>query len=238
MTKERLQSISLEELEDLARKQGYDFTGATDRDRAALTEFVLENFKELEREREEENNLSIRVEQSKYQVTERETADGAGADAFPIEKRYNQTRVVFMVRDPNWAYAYWDLDNNLMEKLKKNTDEDQLVLRVHDVELIDFTGSNANSLFDIPIQIDDTSWYIYLPNQNCSYILELGIITEDKYRCLARSNLIRTPRNGFSDNFPSVDQDLAFDLLSGFDTFEGIGSSRAIPQRILAVPRE
>lgn len=232
MTKERLQSISLEELEVLARKQGYELTGAADR--AALTEFILENFKELERE--EENNLAIRVEQSKYQGTERETTDHA--DAFPIEKRYNQTRVVFMVRDPNWAYAYWDMDNNLLEKLKKNADGDQLVLRVHDVELIDFTGSNANSSFDIPIQIDDTSWYIYLPNQNCSYILELGIISEDKYRCLARSNPIRTPRNSFSDNFPSVDQGLTLNLLSGFDTFEGFGSSSGIPQRILAVPRE
>ncbi len=232
MTKERLQSISLEELEVLARKQGYELTGAADR--AALTEFILENFKELERE--EENNLAIRVEQSKYQGTERETTDHA--DAFPIEKRYNQTRVVFMVRDPNWAYAYWDLDNNLLEKLKKNADGDQLVLRVHDVELIDFTGSNANSSFDIPIQIDDTSWYIYLPNQNCSYILELGIISEDKYRCLARSNPIRTPRNSFSDNFPSADQGLTLNLLSGFDAFEGFGSSSGIPQRILAVPRE
>jgi len=238
MTKERLQSISLEELEDLARKQGYEFSGATDRDRAALTEFIQENFKELERERDEGNNLSIRVEQSKYQITERETADSAGADAFPIEKRYNQTRVVFMVRDPNWAYAYWDLDNHLLEKLKKNSDGDQLVLRVHDVELIDFTGSNANSSFDIPIQIDDTSWYIYLPNQNCSYVLELGILTEDKYRRLAGSNPIRTPRDGFSDNFPGADQELALDLLSGFDTLEGIGSSSAIPQRILAALRE
>jgi len=236
MTKERLQSISLEELEALAREQGYEFTGATNR--AALTEFIIENFRELEREREEENNPSIRVEGSKYQVTERETAEGLDAEAYPIEKRYNLTKVVFMVRDPNWAYAYWDLDSNLLEKLKKNADGDQLVLRVHDVELIDFTGSNANSSFDIPIQIDDTSWYIYLPNQNCSYILELGIVSEGKYRCLARSNPIRTPRNGFSDNFPSVDQDLTLNLFSGFDTLEGIGSSSGIPQRILAVPRE
>ncbi len=236
MTRERLQSISLEELEALARKQGCEFTGANDR--AALTEFILENFKELEREREDENNPSIRVEESKYQITERETPDGESADTYPVEKRYNQTKVVFMVRDPNWAYAYWDLDNNLLEKLKKNVDGDQLVLRVYDVDLIDFTGSNANSSFDIPIQIDDTSWYIYLPNQNCSYILELGIISEDKYRCLARSNLIRTPRNDFSDNYPSVDQDLTLDLLWGFDPFESIGSSSGIPQRILAVPRE
>ena len=236
MTKERLQSISLEELEDLARQQGYEFTGATDR--AALTEFILENFRELEREREDENNLSIRVEERKYQVTERKTADCIDVDTYPIEKRYNQTKVVFMVRDPNWAYAYWDLDNNLLEKLKKSADGDQLVLRVHDVELIDFTGSNAKSSFDIPIQIDDTSWYIYLPNQNCSYILELGSISEGKYRCLARSNPIKTPRNDFSDNYPSVDQDPASSLIWEFDTFEGIGSSSGIPQRILAVTRE
>jgi hypothetical protein len=232
MTKERLQAISLEELETLAHKQGYEFTGAIDR--AALTEFILENFKELKREREAENNLAIRVEESKYQ--ERETSEDA--DAFPIEKRYDQTKVVFMVRDPNWAYAYWDLANNLLDELKNNADGDQLVLRVHDVELIDFTGSNANSSYDIPIQIDDTSWYIYLPNQNCSYILELGIISEGRYRCLARSNPVRTPRNGFSDTFPSIDEDLTLNLFSGFETYDDMGSSSGIPQRILAVPRD
>jgi hypothetical protein len=143
MTKERLQSISLEELEALAREQGYEFAGATDR--ADLTEFILENNKELEREREEENNPSIRVEETKYQVIERATADGGDAEAYRIEQRYNQTKVVFMVRDPNWAYAYWDLDSNLLEQLKIDADRDQLVLRVHDVDLIDFTGSNTRT---------------------------------------------------------------------------------------------
>jgi hypothetical protein len=63
-------------------------------------------------------------------------------------------------------------------------------------------------------------------------------MSKGKYRCLARSTPITTPRNGFADTLSSVDQELTLNLFSGFDTFEGIGSSSAIPQRILSVPRE
>jgi hypothetical protein len=225
MTKESLQTIPLEELVALAREEGYEEGGATDR--ATLTEFILENLKDRAREKEQENNPSIRVKESKYQITDPEAKERAGSEFYPIPDRYNQTKVVFMVRDPYWAFAYWEIDNKTHEKLPDKEESYNLILRVHETESIE------HSSFDIPIQFGDSSWYIYLPNQDCSYLLELGILREGRYSCLARSNPIRTAREGFAQS-----QDVALELHSDFDAYYGIGNSGSIPQRILAVGRE
>lgn len=225
MTKESLQSIPLEELVALAREEGYEEGGAADR--ATLAEFILENLKDRAREKEQENSPSIRVEDSKYQITDPESQEGLDTNIYPIADRYNQTKIVFMVRDPHWAFAYWELDNKTREKLPDKGESCQLILRVHETQI------PRHPSFDIPIQFGDSSWYIYLPNQDCDYILELGIISDGRYNCMVRSNPIRTPREGFSKS-----RGQALDLHPDFNSYFGISSSGAIPQRILAVGRE
>jgi hypothetical protein len=227
MTKESLQSIPLQELVALAQEEGYEEGGVADR--AALTEFILENLKERAREKEEENNPSVQVEESKYQITEPEAAGQPGPDIFPVADRYNQTRIVFMVRDPHWAYAYWDLENKWSDKLPIKGQSHYLVLRVRELNDADPADCGGKTSFDIPIQLGDSSWYIYLPNQDCRYLLELGVVLKGKYTCLARSNRIRTPRQC------GVDTGIAeLELVSHYSTYYLDGNSEAIPQRILA----
>jgi uncharacterized protein len=225
MNKESLQSIPLEELAALAREEGYEDGGAADR--TTLAEFILENQQDRARENEQENDPSIRVEESKYKIADAESGEPAGSELYPIQARYNRTKIVLMVRDPHWAFAYWDIDNQTREKLPDKEESCCLILRVHETE------SLGNTSFDIPIQHGDSSWYIYLPNQDCDYLLELGVISQGRYSCLARSNPIRTPREGFAES-----GDNAPDLYSDFSPRYGIGSSDSIPQRILTVGRE
>ncbi|UCF97622.1 MAG: DUF4912 domain-containing protein [Spirochaetaceae bacterium] len=227
MTKESLQLFTLEELVALARDEGYE--GGAAADRATLIEFILENLKESVREEQEENSPSIQVEDSKYQITE--FTEKPAVEDWPITDRYNQSKIVFMVRDPHWAFAYWDLENSCLEKLR--ADAENLILRVYEADTSGLPDSGVRSSFDIPIQLGDWSWYIYLPNQNCPYVLELGINADGKYRCLARSNTARTPRESVAKN-----QDSALEPFTDFDTHSASTSSAAIPQRILAGGRE
>ena len=225
MTRESLQAIPLEELVALAREEGYEEAGV--RDRANLTEFILESLKDRAREKEWENSPSIRVEESKYQITDAQSKERPGSVVYPIADRYNQTKLVFMVRDPHWAFAYWELDNNTLEKLSERAKKIHLILRVHETESV------QPSSFDIPIQFSDSSWYIYLPDQACIYILELGFIDRGRYSALATSNPIRTPRESFVQS-----PDCTAEIYPDFDPYSGIGASESIPQRILAVGRE
>jgi hypothetical protein len=224
MTKESLRSIPLEELVALAREEGYEEGGA--RDRAILIEFILENLKDRAREKERENSPSIRVEESKFQITDPQSSESAGPDIYPIAERYNQTKIVFMVRDPHWAFAYWELDKKALEKHPDEKDNVHLIVRVHE------TQSDQPVSFDIPIQFSDSSWYIYLPNQDCSYFLELGLVSRDRYSCLASSNLIHTPRETSAQS-----SGFALELHPDFVPYSGFGGSESIPQRILAVSR-
>ena len=229
MTEESLKSIPMAELAALARSEGFEVDGAADR--ATLTEFILENLRERKREQEEENDPSVRVEESKYQITESESLITPDPGGYSIEDRYNQTRIVFMVRDPHWAFAYWDLEDRLRETLPADEEAHQLVLRV-------LNQDSAAFCFDIPIRPDDASWYIYLPDQNRSYVLELGILSLGKYRCLAKSKAIGTPRETFSSRLPDDEPSSAFDLLAEFGGYQAAGASGAIPQRILAAGGE
>ncbi len=236
MTRERLQRIPLEELKALAGAEGYEFSSAIDR--STLIDLILENTGELRRERKEENNPSVRVEESKFDIADGEEPEEDGSILPSISKTYNQTKIVLMIRDPNWAFAYWDMDRPLRERLRLSTDVHPLVLRVHDVELVKFNGENSNSFFDIPIQLSDRRWYIYLPNTNCSYVIELGLVATVKYECLARSNTVRTPRDSLSEKPPdeSMAEESGSSLLGGFYSYRA--SSEGIPQRILSVLRD
>ena len=156
MTRERLQSISLSELEQIAHIQGIDIP--IDSSRQFLIEMIVDAFNENKRDRELQNNLSILGEERKYDIARDEEFALTDADTYDLPLRYNETCVVFMVRDPNWAFAYWDIEDQQVQGIKGSDHFEQLLLRVYDVELVDFDGTNAHSFFDIPIQFEDMSW--------------------------------------------------------------------------------
>ena len=197
---------------------------------------IVDAFNENKRDRELQNNLSILGEERKYYITRDEDFALTDTDIYPLPLRYNETYVVFMVRDPNCALPYWDVEEQHAQVIKANEHFEQLLLRVYDVELVDFDGTNANSFFDIPIQFADLSWYIYLPHQNCSYVLDLSYLIDNRFHCLCRSNVIKTPRRtppDFTLSGSGVRQNQLADETS--PSYSSLGN---IPQRIINKVRE
>jgi hypothetical protein len=227
MTRERLRSMPLEELAALARTAGLE--PAENMDSEELIELVLEGYQEMREEREEGNNPSVRVEEAKFEVGDEEVP--APAEGPCIPQRYNETRAVLMVRDPHWAYAYWDVEEAQAARVRKDPGFEQLVLRVQDLQ--------PASSFDIPIQWSDSSWYIYLPNQDADYLLELGYLASGKFRLLARSNQVRTPRESIAGEPPDETESLFLGISpEAFAAPSSAMNSEAIPQRILSAMRE
>ncbi len=231
MTRERLQSVPLEELAALARSAGLESVDSADR--AELIESLLESYEELRQEREEGNSPSVRVGEKKYEVAADEELQAPGEDPFPLPARYNETKVVLMIRDPHWAFAYWDIEAQKAQRVRKDANFEGLVLRVHDCE--------PSSSFDIPLQWEDSSWYIYLPNADCEYGLDLGYLAAGRFKLLARSNTIRTPRETVVESASGDAQTRALFLGIQPEALNGASSpmsSEAIPQRILSSLRE
>lgn len=89
---------------------------------------------------------------------------------------YGESRIVMMPRDPQWAYVYWDLPNDVREVVRRQGGE-ILTLRLYDV-----TGLEDESLPKLSIQehsCDELAreWYLSLPISDRDYQAEIGYRT-------------------------------------------------------------
>ena len=117
---------------------------------------------------------------------------------------YGETRITVMVRDPFWAYAYWEIEPQKLEELKRSIGKDaqqaQMILRVYDITDIEFNGTNAHHYFDIEITVMANNWYIHLGTPHKTFCVDIGLkTTTGKFYLLARSNIIKTPRAWMSE---------------------------------------
>ncbi len=118
-------------------------------------------------------------------------------DSLELPTRYDISRLALMPKDPNWLFATWDVAVADLEKtlrqMGSGAAEPKLTLRVYDVTLVDFNGSNANTSFDIDVG-SANNWYINLWNDNVSICVELGLKDElNRFYPIIRSNVVRTP---------------------------------------------
>jgi len=202
MTEERLHTFPLKELKKIADEVGVEITGPgreTIKDRQAIIALILEAYRETESEREEQNNLPIKAEEKKYGITRDSEVYRCEKYEYPIPAGYDEIKVVLMVRDPHWAFAYWDIKKAEAREIKSYSDFESLLLRVYEVDSEELSYSDTGGSFDIPIQFTDNSWYIYLPDADRSYFLELSFRSGGRYQVLTRSNIIITPRETMSE---------------------------------------
>ena len=116
-----------------------------------------------------------------------------------LPRAYGRDRLVLLVRDPWWLFAYWELTpTSRIETLRRLGAEAEgavEVLRVYDVTFIDFTGDNAWTLVDIEPTPGAESWYINVWKPAASYCAEMGVRTRaGRFVPIMRSNTVTTSR--------------------------------------------
>ena len=117
---------------------------------------------------------------------------------------YGDNRIVLMVRDPLWLFAYWEIRKDILNKVLNTlgplAHRAKTVIRVYDVTDIIFNGNNAHHRFDIDVTLEAQKWYIHAGLPDRVLCAELGILTANgTFRILARSNTVKTPRMGVSE---------------------------------------
>lgn len=149
-----------------------------------------------------------------------------------LPSSYDQTKIVLMARDPYWAFVYWDLSTSTIQKvtglMREHYGKMRPILRVYDITDIDFNGKNGHWNFDIDVILDAKNWYIHVGIPNRSYIVDLGLLdAQNNFYLIARSNVMKTPRDGPSDvideEWMAVDFEEIYALSGGF----GVGLSSA-----------
>ncbi|MBE9031665.1 DUF4912 domain-containing protein [filamentous cyanobacterium LEGE 11480] len=141
------------------------------------------------------------------------TVDVALADvdaALPdLPGGYGASQIFLMPRDPQWAYAYWDVANERKEELRQQGGQ-QLALRLYDVTGIDINNQSPHNLQEYGCDEMTREWYLPIPVSDRDYMLEIGYRTWDgRWLMLARSESMRVPpvypSDWVEDHFVAVD---------------------------------
>ncbi|MEM1251539.1 MAG: DUF4912 domain-containing protein [Cyanobacteria bacterium P01_H01_bin.21] len=121
---------------------------------------------------------------------------------------YGESRIVLMPRDPQWAYAYWDIPGPHKEEMRRQGGV-RLALRFYDVTDIDINSVAPHSLQQYECDEMAREWFLPIPVSDRDYIAELGYIAADgRWLMMARSAAIHIPpvypSDWIEDHFATV----------------------------------
>lgn len=119
----------------------------------------------------------------------------------PVLSNYDEDRLMAMVRDPQWIFAYWELSSKTLKEIEKTnkSEKKQVVLRIYDVTGFGENWINARSFYDIEINNYTNNWYIKVPKSDRSYQIDLGILVDRiSFIQIMRSNMVSVPKKTIS----------------------------------------
>ncbi len=122
---------------------------------------------------------------------------------FDFPSSYDEDKLVLLVRDPWWIFAYWEVRPNrereiLDELRRQRLQKDKTVLRIYDIA--GTSVSRPNSFFDIELNFFANNWYVDVGKPDTDWVAELGVrATNGRFLAMVRSNTVKTPRFGISD---------------------------------------
>ena len=84
-----------------------------------------------------------------------------------------KTNVVFLPRDPDWAYVFWQISDADREKAQ-SLGANKLCLRLFDASGSQGSNLNQGTLREIAVDSYSTEWYLPIPLADRDYKVELG----------------------------------------------------------------
>ena len=122
---------------------------------------------------------------------------------------YDDSRIVIMPRDPQWAYTYWDVTNEHKQALRQQGGQ-VLALRLYDVTDTKLGTQAPHSVQEYPCDELAREWYLPIPVSDRDYLLEIGYRCADgRWLVLASSAPVRVPpvypSDWIEDHFVTID---------------------------------
>jgi len=134
------------------------------------------------------------------------------AEMAPAPRPAAHTRVVFLPRDPQWAYVFWEIaEADRSAALAAGAT--QLCLRVADVTGLAGGSSHPHTLQEVVVDALATEWYLPVPLSDRDYRVELGFrkaAPAGGWISLAFSSVARVPALHPSEQI--LDQFIPFSL--------------------------
>lgn len=119
----------------------------------------------------------------------------------PLPEAYNETSVHLVLRDYNWAFAFWSISINTTKKLEESGSA--LKLRLE----------SSSDSYEIEISLTDSTWNIELPWKEETYRLLLISTTDGKDSVIAKSNEIKLSSIYLSNHSEELKNESAYKVL-------------------------
>ena len=201
MAKQRppLEEMTLRQLRKVASE--YKISRYSRMRKAQLLASIKEAIRTAEQERFSQNPSAIQEEQqvkgTKFEVGQednlKESLASVDEDLGELPDGYGESRIVLMPRDPQWAYAYWDIPNNHKEELRRQGGQ-QLALRIYDTTDIDINSRSPHSVQEYLCDEMAREWYLPIPVSDRDYVADIGYRCADgRWLILARSASVSIP---------------------------------------------
>tara|TARA_Y100001978_G_scaffold177241_1_gene170605 strand:+ start:222 stop:1409 length:1188 start_codon:yes stop_codon:yes gene_type:complete len=133
-----------------------------------------------------------------------------------------KTNLVFLPRDPEWAYVFWQISDKDREKAQ-SLGANKLCLRLYDVTGTQGDNFNQGTLREIAVDSYSTEWYLPIPVADRDYKVELGYRYGFSWMSLAFSSSSHIPSSHPSEQI--LDKFVPFNLDSPSETNEAILTS-------------
>jgi hypothetical protein len=121
---------------------------------------------------------------------------GPGGQLPPRPSAQGETRVVFLPRDPQWAFVFWEICPADLESALA-AGAGSLVLRLEDVTGRQDGHAHPHTLQEVVVDAGAHEWYLPVPLSDRDYRVELGFRrTGGGWISLAVSGVARMPAQG------------------------------------------
>ena len=202
MKKEELLSLTLRQLRQKASKLSVPLYSR--KTKAVLVDLIISY--------QNKSNLSLDSEDT---IVSQEKVSSEPAPS----SNQNKTNLVFLPRDPEWAYVFWEISDTDREKAQ-SLGANKLCLRLFDV-----TGSaegnvNQGTLREIAVDSYSTEWYLPIPVADRDYKVELGYRYGFNWMSLAFSTASHVPSSQPSEQI--LDKFVPFNLDSPSENVSAI----------------
>ena len=152
---------------------------------------------------EELLEITAQDEAGSFGHSESEFKDMVLTESVPLPKHYNITFIEVMIRDPLWAFVFWEIKASDREQFEKAADFEGYYLKVSPLNDSNGPSRQGNeALFTVQIKPEDTAWYLSLSpdsGENSSLMaqsqfkVEFCVKLGGTENVLAESNPVRLP---------------------------------------------
>jgi hypothetical protein len=156
-------------------------------------------------------------------------------EAAALPRQYNISFIDVLVRDPLWAFVFWEIKKHDLELHQKANDFSGYFLRVIPLKGEGFQPDISAS-FTVAVGTDDSAWYVgFSPEDGRNFKIELCSRCSDNCTVLAESRpfvlprLIKQQPENPEDDIQAVYKNPLVQL-SGVDRFSLIHSEDRLPR--------